>query len=214
MEKRLYIVRHGKAKSAGIASYGEGPGLSEEGISSARSLARNLEVRDSTLLVASPKARAIQTVEEIARASGVSEPIVTISRLLDFYAFDSPYRALGLKAYKEGRYIPFLVCQSDEEAKRCGDSKSITYEKAVKAMETFTKLWLTHYPDTTVAGTHLGLVESLLAKKIGETQGERKKRDFVEEFREGLSYAEAVELIKDNGWIISNFRGREISWKA
>lgn len=119
------------------------------------------------------------------------------------------------KAYEEGRYMPWVINESDRKAIEMGDNISSTYTRMagnaaeivaryLKIGENFNRVvskkedrseyeelgnTMERYP-----GTHMGVSESFVAKVIEKKLGKEKKDEFLQEVGGGFGETEGIRV--------------------
>jgi len=123
----------------------------------------------------------------------------------------SNYVKKAIEAIKSGKYLKFLVEESDQLAKEENDDKSSTYAKQVQAIASIIQKYYNiasrfnelvqdkdkNYEDTMkrFLGSHQGVLESFLAKVIEKTKGVEERNKFMEVLNnQGFDYAERFEV--------------------
>ena len=123
----------------------------------------------------------------------------------------SNYVKKAIEAIKSGKYLKFLVEESDQLAKEENDDKSSTYSKQAQAIASIVEKYYDiaprfnelvqdkdkNYEDTMkrFLGSHQGVLESFLAKVIEKTKGVEERNKFMEVLNnQGFDYAERFEV--------------------
>ena len=137
---------------------------------------------------------------------------IRVDERLNFEAdFTSGYGKKTLEAVKNGKYLKFLMEDSDRLAKEENDDKSSTYAKQAQAIASIIKKYYgiaprfnelaqdkdKNYEDTMkrFLGSHQGVLESFLAKIIEKTKGIEERNKLVEVLNnQGFDYAEGFEV--------------------
>lgn len=145
---------------------------------------------------------------------------IGIDPRLDFILDEeSAYGKKAMEAFLGGRYLKFLVEDSDQLAKESGDFESSTYTRHIQAVASIIKKYIDIAPrwDKIVReksdsyapelkrffGTHQGVQEAFLAKVIELTRGTQERDRFVAALKnQGFGFAEGFEanvLMEKNG---------------
>jgi hypothetical protein len=133
---------------------------------------------------------------------------LSVDHRLDFTLDKSPYGDELMKSFKEGRFIDFLVHESDERATELGDAKSTTYSRQAAKVAEVVKKYIEIAPrfDALVQdkkyeknmqrfmGTHQSVGEAFLAKVIEKTQGKDARDAFVKEIEPGFGFVEGFKI--------------------
>lgn len=137
---------------------------------------------------------------------------IRVDDRLNFEAdFTSGYGKKALEAFKNRKYLKFLVEESDQLAKEENDDKSSTYTKQAQAIASIIQKYYNiaprfnelvqdedkNYEDTMKRffGSHQGVLESFLAKVIEKTKGIEERNKLVEVLNnQGFDYAEGFEV--------------------
>jgi len=149
---------------------------------------------------------------------GIGKKIGTDSRLDFELDPSSEYGKALYAAFSEGRYLRFLIDESDALAKETGDTENSTYSsqasgiadlvlKYVDVSQNWDRLYRAdHAPEKEnpkgytetlerLLGTHQGIGESFLAEVIKRTEGEERRDAFVESLgNQGFGDVEGFEL--------------------
>lgn len=121
---------------------------------------------------------------------------IGVSDLLDFVVDDTTeFGKIFFDAYREGRYLQFIVQDSDQKAVELHDKTNDTYSRMASRIATLVQKYVAIAPrfDALVAdpkktyadtmerflGTHQGVAESFLAKVIEKTKGIAERDRFV-----------------------------------
>jgi len=157
-----------------------------------------------------------ETLEELKEKLDKDLPLKSGSKIrvddrLNFETdFNSDYGKKALDAVN-GKYLKFLVEDSDRLAKEENDDKSSTYSKQAQAIASIVEKYYDiaprfnelvqdkdkKYKDTMkrFLGSHQGVLESFLAKIIEKTKGVEERDKFVEVLNnQGFDYAEGFEI--------------------
>jgi hypothetical protein len=138
---------------------------------------------------------------------------------LDFgFQEGSPYWDQLSKAYEEGRFLDFLVNESDELAKKAGDKVTETYSRSAMQVAQILKKYKSiasrfdelvkddskNYGEAMYRflGTHQGIGEGFLAKVIDKLHGRAERNRFVQSLKgKGFDFVEGFEadIITKNG---------------
>ena len=137
---------------------------------------------------------------------------IGVEKELDFKENkESEYYKELIATVGEGRYLKYLVEESDQRAKELGDNHSATYtrmaqqvskiiEKYVSILPRWSEL-VTEKPDQynkvleRFMGTHQGIGESFLAKIIELTEGEERRNQFVKSLSgKGFDFVEGFKV--------------------
>lgn len=209
---------------------GKDPELTEEGIDKALEY---YEPKENNMAFGSPKVRAQHTAASkvfgnIAKAPNLAETKeiidadlgygthVGVDKRLDFNGDDqSEYGKKFYEAFNNGVYVKFLAEESDEYAKKVGDTEGSTcarmagniaqiFEKYYKAVDNWAEIVekdkekdKPEYNSNTlnrVLGTHQGVGESFLIKLIEKTEGIEKRQAFVEAVKnKGFDFNESFK---------------------
>lgn len=171
-------------------------------------------------LVMSGKSEGItgtETLEELKEKLDKDLPLKSGSKIrvddrLNFEIdFTSNYGKKALEAAKSGKYLKFLVEESDDLAKKEEDDKTSTYttqarniafviQKYYNIAPRFNELVQNeskNYEDTMKRffGSHQGVLESFLAKLIEKTKGVEERDKFVQALNnQGFDYAEGFDI--------------------
>jgi len=158
-----------------------------------------------------------ETLEELKEKLDKDLPLKSGSKIrvddrLNFEAdLTSVYVKKALDSAKNGKYLKFLVEDSDRLAKEENDDKSSTYSKQAQAIVSVVEKYYSiaphfnelaqdkykNYEDTMkrFLGSHQGVLESFLAKVIEKTKGIEERNKFVEVLNnQGFDYAEGFEV--------------------
>ena len=149
---------------------------------------------------------------------GMGKKIGTDSRLDFELDPSSEYGKALYAAFSEGRYLRFLIDESDALAKAVGDTENSTYSsqasgiadlvlKYVNVSRNWDRIYRKdHTPEKEnpkgytetlerLLGTHQGIGESFLAEVIKRTEGEERRDTFVESLgNQGFGDVEGFEL--------------------
>ena len=181
---------------------------------------RRKRTQETAGLVMSGKLEEItgtETLEELKEKLDKDLPLKSGSKIrvdgrLNFEAdFASNYGKKALDAAKNGKYLKFLVEDSDRLAKEENDDKSSTYSKQAQAIASIVEKYYDiaprfnelvqdkdkKYKDTMkrFLGSHQGVLESFLAKIIEKTKGVEERDKFVQVLNnQGFDYAEGFEI--------------------
>ncbi|MEK7586299.1 MAG: hypothetical protein AAB453_00295 [Patescibacteria group bacterium] len=154
--------------------------------------------------------------EKIDKGLGYGTKLATDKRL-DFNSnFATPYGQKALGAFKSGRYLKFLVEESDRVAEETNDEESSTYNRQAGAIASILKKYLSISPrfDKLVKdeakdyekemyrffGTHQGVAESFLIKVVEKMKGVGERNKLVSLLNQGFDYFEGftVEVLTNN----------------
>lgn len=156
-----------------------------------------------------------ETLEELVAKLNQGRKVgskIGIDPLLDFTVDEhTPFGGKVSEAIKNGRYLSFLIQESDILAKEFGDTKSTTYSRAAaniaKVIEKYLRIasrWEAivedpkkEYKDTLerFLGTHQGNTESFLAKAIELTKGVEERDKFMNALGgRGFAYVEGANI--------------------
>ena len=131
---------------------------------------------------------------------------------LDFLLDDkSDYGKIFFNAYREGRYLQFIVQESDQKSAELQDAASDTYSRMASRIASLVKKYITIAPrfDALVAdpeknytntmerflGTHQGVAESFLAKVIEKMRGVAERDRLVVALgNKGFDFTEGFEF--------------------
>lgn len=137
---------------------------------------------------------------------------IRVDDRLNFEAdFTSNYGKKALEAAKSGKYLKFLVEDSDRLAKEENDNKSSTYTKQAQAIASIIQKYYgiaprfnelvqdknKNYEDIMKRffGSHQEVLESFLAKIIEKTKGIEERDKFVQALNnQGFDYAEGFDI--------------------
>lgn len=137
---------------------------------------------------------------------------IGVSDLLDFTVDDtSAFGKIFFTAYREGRYLEFIVQESDQMAVELQDSVNDTYSRMASRIALIVKKYVSitprfdalvtdpskHYTDTMerFLGTHQGVAESFLAKVIEKTKGVSERDRLVAVLgNRGFDFAEGFGM--------------------
>lgn len=137
---------------------------------------------------------------------------IRVDDRLNFEAdFSSNYGKKALEAYESGKYLKFLVEESDNLAKEENDDKSSTYATQAQAIASIVQKYYgisprfneivqdknKNYKDTLKRffGSHQGVLECFLAKIIEKTKGIEERDKFVQILNnQGFDYAEGFDI--------------------
>lgn len=125
--------------------------------------------------------------------------------------FTSNYGKKAIEAAKSGKYLKFLVEESDYLAKKEKDDKSSTYIKQAQGIASIIQKYYgiaphfnelvkdkdKNYEDAMkrFLGSHQGVSESFLAKLIEKTKGKEERDKFVQVLNnQGFDYAEGFDV--------------------
>jgi len=126
---------------------------------------------------------------------------------------ETPYGREANAAFGRGEWLKFLVEKSDQMAGECGDNKSSTYSRMATDIAKIVEKYLTIAPrfDSLVRekgyneelkrffGSHLGVLESFLAKVIEKTKGEEELDHFVKTLKnQGFGFSEGFKIDIEN----------------
>lgn len=205
--------------------------LTREGRLHAKEQARDNEL-DQSVAFGSPKVRTRQTAGYIM--AGASENItgeesfaelkekidgdlrvgskIIVDPRLDFSIGQSEqYGKAAMNAFKEGRYLKFIVEESDHLAEETEESGASTYKRQAQAIASIIQKYLnvaprwndivtkgekTYRPELKrFFGTHQGVQEAFLAKVIEKTKGIEERDRFVKVLRDqGFDFSEGMEI--------------------
>jgi len=158
-----------------------------------------------------------ETLEELKEKLDKDLPLKSGSKImvddrLNFEAdLTSVYAKKALDSAKNGKYLKFLVEDSDRLAKEENDDKSSTYSKQAQAIASVVEKYYSiaprfnelvqdedkNYKDIMKRffGSHQGVLESFLAKVIEKTMGIKERDNFVKALNDqGFDYAEGFEI--------------------
>lgn len=156
-----------------------------------------------------------ETLEELRGkldAGLVKGTKIAVSDLLDFIVDDtSAFGKIFFDAYREGRYLQFIVQESDQKAAELQDNVNDTYSRMAARIALLIKRYVVfaprfdalvldpvkHYTDTMerFLGTHQGVAESFLAKVIEKTKGVSERDRFVTALgNKGFDFAEGFGM--------------------
>lgn len=137
---------------------------------------------------------------------------IGVSDLLDFIVDDtSAFGKIFFNAYRDGRYLQFIVRESDQRAEELQDNVNDTYSRMAARVAAIVKKYVAiaprfdalvvdpkkTYADTMerFLGTHQGVAESFLAKVIEKTKGATERDRFVAALgEEGFDFAEGFSM--------------------
>lgn len=227
----LEFMRHGKKESA-PSKADEDILLAPEGRVQVTQRGKELMSQpDVSVAFGSPRKRSQETAGRVLFAGAeIDNPDMTLDQMeqvIDFYMkgaekiredvrlnFDlgGPAGKAALAAFKEGRYIPFLVGESDAAALEHGDMISTTYmrqagnvaeiiRKYAKVGDTFHRIasktdkyrefgnQLERY-----LGTHQGVTECFVAKALETMNGVAARDAFVRSVGSGFGETEGIRI--------------------
>ncbi len=144
---------------------------------------------------------------------------IGVDARLDFNSDEStPYRKAFYTAFRGGRYMPFIVEESDAMAESMNDEGGDTYSRMASRIAKIVKKYVAmaprwenlatdeqkQYTDTLerFLSTHQGVAESFLAKVIEKTKGVEERDRLVKALEEknGFDFAEGFDLeIRNRG---------------
>ncbi len=142
-------------------------------------------------------------LKDIAKPGLMGMPRIVADSRLDFYLDkEKGTGKLSLDAYKQGRYLEFIVKESDEAVKKNKDlNKNSTYSQSAAAIASIIKDYFNasgrwnkivqsentrKFPKgyqkdlERFFGSHKGVIECFLAKLIEKTEGIKKRDEFID----------------------------------
>ncbi len=161
-----------------------------------------------------PKASLEEMEEEIAKELKVGKKIIEDGRLN--FNLSGPEGKEMLAAFKEGKYLPFLIENSDQRAIETGDKVSSTYiryagniaeiiGRYVKIGNNFNRIasktdkyekfgnQLERY-----LASHQGVVEGFVAKVLEKTAGAEKRDEFIKSVGGGFQETQGIHIEIEN----------------
>src|SRR3990172_527527 len=134
----------------------------------------------------------LEDIEEMIREEEKFGKKLIVDERLSF-DLSGPEGKEMLAAFKEGKYLQYLISESDKRAIELGDnfnriaSKSDKYEEFDNQLERY-------------LATHQGVVEGFVAKVLEETEGLEKRDEFISSVGSGFKETEGIHLeIQNNG---------------
>ena len=227
----LEFMRHGK-KESDPSKADEDVRLSPEGRMQATERGKELSPQpDVSIAYGSPRKRTQETAGRILfSGAGIDDPDLTLENMeeeikaslkkgekiredvrLNFNT-SGPVGKAALEAFKAGRYLGYLIEESDAQAVELSDAVSTTYmRQAGNVAELIWKFSKIGGAFNRIAsqtdkyekygnqleryfGTHLGVAECFVAKALEEVKGQAAKDEFVRSVGSGFAETEGVHI--------------------
>lgn len=200
----LHFMRHGKPESLQEGSTDEERHLSNEGVQQARSKAKEQQKLDQSIAYGSPRLRSQETAGYVMAGDSLGENVepkdikdilnenirfgskIGSKELLNFNVGSSAFSKEAEKSYEDGRYLDFIIKESDALAERLRDKEATTLsvqagniaeivKKYVEASSQWNKL--VNDPEKKYEenlerffGSHQGVIESFLYKIVNDNK--------------------------------------------
>ena len=222
-DEKINLTGRGKKHAASLAEDLKNPTLAKAGGSS------RIRTQQTAFLKMEGKNVDIENAEEdlsdlISKKGILGMPkVIKDDRLNFFINSKSGTGKKGFDAFKRGKYLRWLIEESDETATKYKDlDENSTYSKSAAGVASIVKDYLNasgrwdqivkaektrKFPKGYASelerffGSHLGVTESFLAKLIEKTEGIKERDKFIESLDEkGFGFSEGfkVEIINRN----------------
>jgi broad specificity phosphatase PhoE len=199
----LHFMRHGKPESLQEGSTDEERHLSEIGVQQALEKSENKDMSQS-VAYGSPRVRSQETAAYVMAGNAIPETITPqevneffnqdlkvgsktgVMEELNFSGGSPEFSKESDKAYADGRYLEFIIKESDSLAERLGDKEATTLSiqagniaEIVKRYIEASSRWnkLINDPEKNYEenldrffGSHQGVIESFLYKVVGDNK--------------------------------------------
>lgn len=230
----LEIMRHGKREKHPDPLLDGGPELklTPEGRAQTDERGKELDPQiEVSLGWGSPRVRSQETAYRVMLADENLNPNETLGKIeeridkelqgvgkkmiederLNFHA-SGPIGVDGKSAYHEGRYMDWVINDSDKSAIEKHDTESSTFTRmagnVASIVQRYTKIGSNFnriasktdkYEESgnqleRYLGTHQGIAESFVAKVLGKVKGEKIKDEFVASVASGFDETEGVHI--------------------